>query len=154
MQTGANRELKLTRYDWRRLVIISMSRGLEHRYVRGNFDLTSSYQRRKTTVYCAEKSPTTILLRASWLAYYTPKNWLFTSRLLYFSSQWNKLLKQTQQVKNPNWHEANRLPIGDCRGRPIAYMYKRGWGVKTWTTWNNPADGQSGTWTLHLFLIK
>ena len=151
MQTATNRELKLTRYDWRRLVIISVSRGLEHRYVRGNFDLTSSYQRRKTTVYCAEKSPTTVLLRASWLAYYTPKNWLFTSRLLYFSSQRNKLLKQTQQVKNPNWHEANRLAIAEADRLP---MYKRGRGVKTWTTWNNPADGQSGTWTLDLFLIK
>ena len=127
MQTGTNRELKLTRYDWRRLVIISVSRGLEHRYVRGNFDLTSSYQRRKTTVYCAEKSPTTVLLRASWLAYYTPKNWLFTSRLLYFSSQWNKLLKQIQQVKNLNWHEANRLPRQtDCLCTSVAEELKHG----------------------------
>ena len=148
MQTRTNRELKITRYYWRRMVIISVSRGLEYRYVRGNFFITP--KEKNYGILCREITNHSSMLRASWLAYYTPKNRLFTSRLLYFSSQWNKLLKQTQQVKNPNWHEANQLAIAEADRLPI---YKRGRGVETWTTWNNPADGQSGTWTLDLFLI-
>ena len=36
-----------------------------------------------------------------------------------FQGQWNKPLKQTQQVRNPNWQEADQLA-----------MNKRSWGVE------------------------